>query len=474
MFARPLRSRQSDSRQLTATPVQHARRQHGNLLWHRLATNTASDRPVVQAQLEIGNADDQYEQEADQVADQVMRMPEHSPIASAQNPSIPAVQRLCNDCEDKRQPSTRADPQQLPATTSSMIQGMRGGGKPLSNNARNFFEPRFGMDFHQVRVHTDSIAEKTAQAINAKAFTSGQDIVFNSGEFAPETDQGKRLLAHELTHVVQQGKARSMASRIQRQTSKPLVNETFLVKLPVDGIHLKVEPYDHAENFPGDKAANGDVVIVRNSGGAATYNNVKNGIWSWIEIPGKSSPDPNYPLLHGFIPNSKIAGLTIGPLENKAETPEPDTTKPEKPAIPEACPDKPVDDYRVIDFILDAEKFAKVSGGWDVEQAFRHLKSQRCIAKNCCDVDLAAAEHYMFSRYMVFVEGIPYPVWVSIITGYAGLKSIGVIPSVCPEDQDPCPVTPASTDQLTWATEGGLDGSMDSRIGSPPLAHKSF
>ena len=69
---------------------------------------------------------------------------------------------------------------------------------------RNLFEPRFGADLNPVRIHTDTKAEEAARSINARAFTFGKDIVFRSGQYTPETDVGRKLLAHELTHVVQQ------------------------------------------------------------------------------------------------------------------------------------------------------------------------------------------------------------------------------------------------------------------------------
>jgi hypothetical protein len=65
-------------------------------------------------------------------------------------------------------------------------------------------EPRFGTDFSAVRVHTDSNAQSLARSVNAQAFTVGNDVVFGAGQYAPESDSGKRLLAHELTHVIQQ------------------------------------------------------------------------------------------------------------------------------------------------------------------------------------------------------------------------------------------------------------------------------
>src|SRR5437016_4260067 len=76
-------------------------------------------------------------------------------------------------------------------------------GQPLNADTRDFMEPRFGHDFSQVRVHTDERAVESAQAVDALAYTVGQDVVFGEGQYEPETGEGKRLLAHELTHVVQ-------------------------------------------------------------------------------------------------------------------------------------------------------------------------------------------------------------------------------------------------------------------------------
>jgi hypothetical protein len=85
----------------------------------------------------------------------------------------------------------------------------------LPGNVHSYFEPRFGRDFSPVRLHTDVGAAEAARAVNARAFTLGRDIVFGTGQYAPETDAGRRLLAHELTHVLQQG-ADGPGSFIQR------------------------------------------------------------------------------------------------------------------------------------------------------------------------------------------------------------------------------------------------------------------
>ena len=80
------------------------------------------------------------------------------------------------------------------------------GGKPLTNEQRAFFEPRFGVDFSRVRIHTGRSADTAARAVGAHAFTRGSDVVFRGDQYHPNTYAGRQLLAHELTHVVQQRK----------------------------------------------------------------------------------------------------------------------------------------------------------------------------------------------------------------------------------------------------------------------------
>jgi hypothetical protein len=103
----------------------------------------------------------------------------------------------------------------------SHIRSLKGGGQPLPESVRAFFEPRFGYDFGQVRIHADARAADTARMVNAQAFTLGRDVVFGARHYALGTAEGKRLLAHELVHVVQQNQDRlpksdSGAIRAQR------------------------------------------------------------------------------------------------------------------------------------------------------------------------------------------------------------------------------------------------------------------
>jgi len=130
---------------------------------------------------------------------------------STQAPSLtPAfkgsLQRKCarSDCLHKRE-AKHNDPAQLSDKPPIVDEALRSPGEPLDHATREFMELRFGHDFSKVRVHTDSKAGESARAVNAQAYTVGGDVVFGANEYAPGTTGGRRLLAHEVTHVLQQG-----------------------------------------------------------------------------------------------------------------------------------------------------------------------------------------------------------------------------------------------------------------------------
>ena len=137
----------------------------------------------------LSQPSDPLEREADGVAESVMRsLGRPRPEASAGAPVAP------------------------PAPASG------GGGQPLPADLRRQLEPRFGFDFRRVRIHADSQAAASAAAFEANAYTSGGDIVFAAGRYAPSTWDGQKLLAHELAHVVQQGQAGAApGGQLQRQ-----------------------------------------------------------------------------------------------------------------------------------------------------------------------------------------------------------------------------------------------------------------
>ena len=196
-----------------------------------------SQPPLLQAKLTIGQPNDQYEQEADQVADRVMRMPEprvqrrvepeeeeeETPQAKPLARQItPLVQRQVEPEEEEEDliqtKRSRGHTPQADTGITAQVRSLRGGGQPLPTSARNFFEPRFGHDFSQVRIHTNRQAAEAAQAVKARAFTLGRDVVFGAGQYAPDTPARARLLAHELTHVVQQNA--DMPGRVTKTAGK--------------------------------------------------------------------------------------------------------------------------------------------------------------------------------------------------------------------------------------------------------------
>jgi hypothetical protein len=160
------------------------------------------------ATLTVRPPGDIYEQEADRIAEQVMRMPEPQ-RQHARGESCPTSQKEQPDQERKRLQTQRLDAgssaqMHVPPIVREVLSSP---GQPLDPETQGFMEPRFGHDFSQVRVHTDSRAADSARAIQARAYTVGRDVVFADGQFSSATSDGRRLLAHELAHVIQQGQS---------------------------------------------------------------------------------------------------------------------------------------------------------------------------------------------------------------------------------------------------------------------------
>ncbi|MBE9257573.1 DUF4157 domain-containing protein [Dolichospermum sp. LEGE 00246] len=178
-----------------------------------------------QAKLTIGQPGDSYEQEADSVAQQVMqRMAQPGNRQSIQRQEAPEEEEELqmkpldiSTLQRQEAPEEEEELQMSPmvqrqgqggmAATSDLetsINQARGGGQPLGDNIRKPMEQAFGADFGGVKVHTDSRSDQLNQSIQARAFTTGQDVFFRQGEYNPGSRGGQELLAHELTHVVQQ------------------------------------------------------------------------------------------------------------------------------------------------------------------------------------------------------------------------------------------------------------------------------
>jgi hypothetical protein len=209
---------------------------HGNRFVQKLLRSR-----LIQAKLTVSEPGDQFEQEAERVSDQVMRMAD--PLSAEagttrQETQVPLIQRMCSQCDqeihrqeiedEEEEEVTRRAPLMLQRVcgeceeelhrqqdepgseppseeTAALVHNVLGSpGRALDSQARAFFEPRFDRDFGAVRVHTDESAAESAGAVNARAYTFGNHIVFGPGQFNADTDSGRRLLAHELVHVVQQ------------------------------------------------------------------------------------------------------------------------------------------------------------------------------------------------------------------------------------------------------------------------------
>jgi Domain of unknown function (DUF4157) len=168
----------------------------------------------------ISQPGDPHERAADEIAAQVVHG-ESAPLARAADRGAPAI----GQAGGSTQPA---------AAIPAVSHGLSGGGKPLDNVARATMEQRMGQDFGQVRVHVDERAAESAEALDALAYTTGQHIVFNAGQYAPESGAGQRLLAHELAHVVQQRAAASPTRPLVQRTPKLQENLQKKYKITIE------------------------------------------------------------------------------------------------------------------------------------------------------------------------------------------------------------------------------------------------
>ncbi|HEX6848773.1 MAG TPA: DUF4157 domain-containing protein [Chitinophagaceae bacterium] len=176
-------------------------------------SNVANTLPI-QPKLSIGAVNDPLEHEADAMAKKVMNM---LVVPGISKTNTGNVQRKCADCEKDEDEKLQRKPlasfiqkKGAESTTkasegvSNQIRSSRGKGVAMDGDTRSFMENSFGTDFRDVKIHTGNESTQMNRELNAKAFTVGNDIYFNEGEYQPTSDQGKHLLAHELTHTMQQ------------------------------------------------------------------------------------------------------------------------------------------------------------------------------------------------------------------------------------------------------------------------------
>jgi hypothetical protein len=218
-----------------ANLVLNLQRTYGNDYVRRLL-----ESHTVQSRLSVSRPGDQYEQEAERVSEivtreinsQINRQPEEEeeeytvgsqlqrqPEEEEEEPVGTSLQRQPEE-EEEIQIESPLQPQSITVADNleTRIDKERGNGQPLSEAIRGSMESAFGADFSNVKVHTDAEADVLNQELNARAFTTGQDIFFRQGEYSPGSGGGQKLIAHELTHIVQQGKAGVNPQRLEKKT----------------------------------------------------------------------------------------------------------------------------------------------------------------------------------------------------------------------------------------------------------------
>ena len=208
-------------------------------------------RTIVHAKLEMTEPGDHDEQEADAVAN-----------------TIVSGGKIARKISSGGGSSGIAVSQQM----ESQLSQLQGGGRQMPEGLRNMMESGFGQDFSQVRLHTDSEAASMSSSIHAKAFTLGNDIYFNQGQFSPNTSEGQRLVAHELTHVVQ---GFSKIGRDSAEDENDKNTLTFDESIP-GSINSKKIIF-HFDNFDEDQ----NLLIKRQQ---EIYNDCKNSLQSLLLI----------------------------------------------------------------------------------------------------------------------------------------------------------------------------------------------
>ena len=235
----------SHSDKQRASLVIQLQQSYGNAYVQRLLNSRA-----MQAKLTINPPDDEYEREADRVADAVTQPPasevQRQPIEEEEEElmakssqvqrqeeeeeelmmkPVSEIQRQEEEEEEEEllQPKPAGtQPSMVSENLETRINDAIGSGQPLPDSVNTSLEPHFKHDFSQVRLHTDAEADKLSRKLEAEAFTTGKDIFFRNGAYQPDNDSGKRLIAHELTHVVQQ----KAAPALQREAVSSTTTET--------------------------------------------------------------------------------------------------------------------------------------------------------------------------------------------------------------------------------------------------------
>jgi hypothetical protein len=205
---------------------------HNQILSNLHPSSISFNFANIQTKLKVGQPGDIYEQEADRIAEQIMSSKLIDQSFTESIKPNEKINRKCSSCkndEEENEEKMKISRKETTGTISNSADKFEisdnqaeeinntliRSGSPLNSSTREFMESHFGYDFSSIRVHSDNVAAKSAKSINALAYTIGNNIIFGTEEYAPCTTIGKKLLAHELTHVIQHGSLK--VGSVQRQ-----------------------------------------------------------------------------------------------------------------------------------------------------------------------------------------------------------------------------------------------------------------
>ncbi|HSL00271.1 MAG TPA: DUF4157 domain-containing protein [Rubrobacteraceae bacterium] len=237
----------------------------------------------------------------------------------------PGLDGECAECRNRRLQREVSNQASTPPVPPAVHEVLRSSGQPLDTKTRVFMESRLGHDFSQVRIHTNEKAAESAQGVNALAYTVGRNVVFGTGQYAPSTDAGRRLLAHELTHVVQQGHSAVGRVTAVSQPSDPHEREAAVVAERFTRMPAAVsEEEDTGGPEPSALAGSASSAVQRQAAEGETEKVVadeEEGIevdpnelmimprWSMVALPDDSGPT-----------TASFAPTTSGTLQRQAPT----------------------------------------------------------------------------------------------------------------------------------------------------------
>ena len=260
---------------------------------------------TIRPKLKVSLPNDVYEKEADRVAEQIMETPISNSTSTAMYSKDDKISRKCVACEMEEKEEeddnkkvklsigrkSLSNSNNLEATDeiTNQINKVRSSeGSSLDNATRDFLEPKLGYDLSDVRIHTGEMAARSAPSLNSLAYTIGNDVIFGEGQYEPYSEKGKKLLAHELTHVVQQDYQETRPKRIRSDHIGQLIQ-----RVPAPGRNFGTRSYcgfGITTHIPGfiQGYVTEDYDVDYTTGCNWIWWNAHNSVWECMTVPTNS------------------------------------------------------------------------------------------------------------------------------------------------------------------------------------------